>query len=447
MTQQSLPWQSTTPGDAGPYSSEQWRTAWKYALALGGARGNVGPMLGSGTQPNDGLRVQAQGTPSNQVDVLPGSALVQGAFYLNDATVSLSISGNASGNPRIDTIILRASYAAQTVRLAVLQGTPAGSPVPPTLTQSVGVTWEVPLADITVASGFTSITNSNIQPRHEWANASAGVYLDSVLNNSGGVLNTGDVVIWDTTADRSVTTTTTSDDKRVIGIWQGRTANGGYGRVLTRGIGYVNTNGAVTRGNLLVSSTTAKQAAVTATSGSSGGVIGQALETTSGAGLVLTHVNAHRSKFFSYARLSDQKSNGTSPATLTAAGWRTREITTEDSDPDGIVALASNQMTLQPGNYLAWATAETTTGNAVGRLRLRDVTNNVTLGQGQQNGASTTAPGATNTLAVFATFVLTAAAAIELQHYPNLSNPAGSAISTGDNEVYAQVLFLRIGEI
>lgn len=443
MSQVSRPWQSTTPGDAGPYSSEQWRTAWKYMIGLGAARGNVGPFLGSGTQPNDGLKVQAQGTPSNQVDILPGSALVQGAFYLNDGTVSLTIAGNASGFTRIDTIILRADYAAQTVRLIVLQGTPSGSPVPPTLTQSAGVTWEIPLADITVANGFTSITNANIQPRQEWANAPAGVYLDSVLNNSGGVLQTGDVVIYDSSTDRAATTTTTADDRRLMGVWVGRTANGGYGRVLVEGIGYVNAGAAVTRGNILTTSTTAKRAAVPSTS-SVGAVIGRALETTSGAGLVVCHIHVRNTKVVTYVRVTDQKSSGTAAASVTSGAWRTRELNTEE-DPDGLVTVASNQMTLQPGVWLAFCTAEALVVANTARLRLQNITDGATLVQGNNNNNSAT-PGA-STLSLLGAFSISAAKVIELQHYSSGTGAGGTALTSGENEVYAEVFLVRIGEV
>jgi len=293
MTETSRPWQSTSPGDAGPYSAAQWQELYRNVLGVGAMRPNMGVLLGSGTQPNDGLKVQAQSPATTSIDVLAGSALMQGIPYINSATVSFTIAANASGNPRIDTVILRADYALQTVRLAVLQGTPAASPSAPALTQSSNVLWEIPLADIAVANGFVSISNSNITPRYEWVNAAAGVYVDNVLNNSGGTLNTGDVVIWDSTADRAVTTTTTQGDKRLAGIWVGRTANGSYGRVLVDGIGYVNAGAAITRGNLLVTSTVAKQAVANLLFALDTD-IGIALETTSGSGLVLTYVKVRK---------------------------------------------------------------------------------------------------------------------------------------------------------
>ena len=294
MSETSRPWQGTSPGDAGPYSSQNWNQLYEFVLGWGTSRANVGPMLSSGTQPNDGLKVQAKSVPTTSIDVLAGSALVQGIGYISTATVSFVIAANGSGNPRIDTVVLRADYALQTVRLAVLQGTPAGSPVSPSLTQSANVLWEIPLADIAASNGFATITNANTTPRHEWANAAAGVYLDNVLNNSGGALTTGDIVVWDTTTDRAVTTTTTNDDILLAGAWVGSTPNGSYGRVVTNGIGLVNGGAAITRGTLLVTSTTPKQAAVPSNLSNIVASIGVALETTTGSGLILTRVNVQK---------------------------------------------------------------------------------------------------------------------------------------------------------
>lgn len=299
MAQTSRPWQGTSPGDAGPYSAQQWQILYENIIGLGASRSNVGILLGTGQQPTDPLRVQAQSPATTAIDVMPGAALVQGIAHINTAKVSFTIAANASGNPRIDTLVLRADYALQTVRLAVLQGTPAASPSVPALTQSANVLWEIPLADIAVANAFVTITQANITPRYEWANGADGVYLDSVKNNSGGTLNTGDVVIWDISADRAVTTSTTAGDIRVAGVWQGRTANGSYGRVLTDGIGYVNAGAAVTRGDTLVTNGTVKQvgsSALLATQGE----LGMALETTSGAGLALAYIRTRRNQRASY---------------------------------------------------------------------------------------------------------------------------------------------------
>ena len=90
-----------------------------------------------------------------------------------------------------------------------------------------------------------------------------------------------------------MTTSTTYADPLFAGVWQSRTGAGSYGRLLVVGVGYVNANAAITRGQVLVQSTSAKQATVLpAATGLGTGGFAQALQTTTGAGLVLAYVDA-----------------------------------------------------------------------------------------------------------------------------------------------------------
>lgn len=288
MTQYSQPWGGTSVGHAtrAPYTDEEWAEMYRFLLRANHA--DVGPLYGSGGIADSGLTVQQTTVASTTVDITAGTALVRGRWYRSDATVNLAVASNISGNPRIDTIILRADYLAQTITLVTLQGTAAPSPVAPTLTQSDGITWEVPLADIAVANGFATIVNANITPRRHYANAADGVYLYDMLNNSGALLEDGDVVVWDATADRAVKTSTSLGDPSVAGVWQGRTAAGGYGRVCVRGITTVKTSAAIVSRNLtLVQSGTAKLAVAS----TSGVPIGISLAITAGAGRCLAMVD------------------------------------------------------------------------------------------------------------------------------------------------------------
>lgn len=318
MTEISRPWTGATIGDAGPYSADQWAHLQRNAMGFNDP--DSAPLLGSGAAPEVGLTVAATSPASAGVRVFAGSALVQGTYYETDATVTLAIAANASGNPRIDTIILRKDFTLQTIRLAVLQGTPGATPVAPALTQSDGVMWESPLADIAVANGFSTIVAANITPRRVWQNAADGTYLLDVLNNTAGILECGDIVINDSTADRGAKTTTTARDKNVIGVWMARTAAGGYGRVIAMGIGYVKTSAAATRGDFLAVSATAKQADViaggAAATVSKARIIGTALETTTGSGLCLALINIWWAKDYAYQVIKrDNNANYTTTST------------------------------------------------------------------------------------------------------------------------------------
>lgn len=411
MTENSKPWNGITTGDAGPYSDADWQELYRYIIGWGGGRGNNGVFLSSGTQPDDGLRVLAQNPATADIDVHPGSALVQGIAYINDDIESLTVAPNASGNPRIDTVILRADYALQTVRLVLKQGTAAASPVRPTLTQTASVMWEIPIADIAVANGFSSISQSNITPRQEWVNAPPAVYLDNVLNNSGGELITGDVVIVDTSADRAATTTTVRGHYDVMGVWVGTTAAAGYGRVLTNGIGYVNASAAVTRGNHLLTHTVAKQAA--ATSGQL--FFATALETTSGAGLVLCYVSPNQCE--DYIQISDEKAQNTAGGTFTSGSFQTRVLTTELFDTGAYASLnvGNNRITLLPGTYRFYITCPAFRVDAH-LARLQNITDATTVknGSSEVSGSAINAPPSRSIIA--GELTITASKDFEVQH-------------------------------
>ena len=86
--------------------------------------------------------VAAQGSPNNTVLINTGRAYVLNtaltmaySTYL-DATQNVTIAANASGNPRIDTVVLYIDLAASpdstasnVAKFFDVQGTPAGSPV------------------------------------------------------------------------------------------------------------------------------------------------------------------------------------------------------------------------------------------------------------------------------------------------------------------------------
>lgn len=104
----------------------------------------------NGTPTTDELEVVAAFS-GLAVDVEPGQAMVQGHYYINTTAVTLSLTTADAVNDRIDTVVLRLDPVANTIVAAVVTGTPALSPVAPTLTQvePYGV-YEFPLADVLV---------------------------------------------------------------------------------------------------------------------------------------------------------------------------------------------------------------------------------------------------------------------------------------------------------
>lgn len=368
----SRPWQSTAPGDAGPYSAAQWTEIYKYLLH--NVVADSGTIIDSGSAGTQGLFVFVGFPAGAFVNVLPGAALVDGTFYLSDTTEQVNIPANASGQDRIDTVILTKDTTAQTVRLGLLAGVPAAVPVPTALTQNALI-WEVPLADVYVANGFVSIGVNDVTPRHEYVNAADGVYLTELFNNSGVTLETGDVVIWDYSGApsvRAVTTTARFNDPNVAGVVVGRAESGDYCRVLTKGIGYVRVdNAAYANGTGLYTSATTKQAA--GVSGVATSNLGILIDNASSATLRLASIDVQRRKQ-AYARYSYTVAAGVAGPAYNSGADRQVSLNTEDIDPNGIGALAGNQVTLIPGRYRIECKLAITGTAGTGHLMLYDIT-------------------------------------------------------------------------
>lgn len=290
----SFPWTGTAPGSAGPYSAAQFAAFFdglyrspsvESGIILGSSRTSAPPGLLIGT----GFDVYQNASPNMSVNVGSGSAVVNGTFVESLSINNLLIGSNVSGLTRIDTAVIHLDYVAQTANVQINQGTPSGSPVPPSLVQSATV-WEIPLGDITVANGAVSITTANITPRALPANLPQGLYM-VVFNNTGGTLVTGDVVVWDGSAQQAVKTSTTVNDTTVAGVVVGRIPSARNGLILVKGVGWINTSAAVTNGQALAQSGTAKQAAPS-TLYANGGAFAYAMSTTTGAGLMPAFIDA-----------------------------------------------------------------------------------------------------------------------------------------------------------
>jgi hypothetical protein len=254
MTQESLIWQGNSNlggiGDCGPYSDSDWQRMYKTHMGVGADSANRGVMRDVGSE----LQITANSPTASNVLVTSGAAFVAGIPYYNDNTETLTITANASGSTRNDIIILRADYVAQTVRLAVLQGIPAAGL--PSLTQSVGTIYEIPLAYLTLASGFASVTASMITDYREYMNIPDAVgYL--VTNASGSTLEIGTAVV--PTGTQSITRSTTLGTS-AAGVIESRSANGAQCRIITQGIFPVLCAASVSVGDLLGIGTTTGQA-------------------------------------------------------------------------------------------------------------------------------------------------------------------------------------------
>ncbi len=195
MARQSMFWAGNTGsggiGDAGPYTDSVFAD---FVKAIFGERTGV----------LSGLRVVESTPNAKSVVVQPGKVVIYGRMMVTDADETLTIADNTSGNPRIDRIVAECDWAAQTITLKVVQGTPDASPTPPTLTQNAGTLWQEPLAQVSVADGFTAISDAEITGERTWARSDwPGKIVPSAGSNApnGWLLCDGSAVSRTTYAD------------------------------------------------------------------------------------------------------------------------------------------------------------------------------------------------------------------------------------------------------
>lgn len=117
--------------------------------------------------------------------------------------------------------------------------------------------------------------------------------------------------------------------------------------------------------------------------------------------------------FVSYAIINDTKASYADGGTFTDGDWRTRDLNTEVSDPDGIVTISSNQFTLGAGSYLIIWNAPAYNVNTH-QSRLYDVTNTtaVQVGSSEYDGVN----NVSNRSFGSARVTITASTTYEIQH-------------------------------
>jgi len=149
----SIFWTTNNVGDgpAAGFSSSNIFEVYRSLLT-----GSVGANYG-GISP-DYLNELAVTGATSPVSVATGAALVYGIPYFNSASVNVTVPTPASST-RIDRIVLRADWSAQTVRITRVAGI-EGAGSAPALAQSAGVTWDIPLARVTITTaGSITLTD------------------------------------------------------------------------------------------------------------------------------------------------------------------------------------------------------------------------------------------------------------------------------------------------
>lgn len=224
MAEASLLWETNNTGDgvSSGYTDDQMFQLFRCFC----------PPTNLGGVAPDILNELAVSGSSSPVAVASGQALVYGIPYYNTASVNVAVATPASST-RVDYIVLRASWAAQTVRITRVAGTEgAGAP---SLTQSAGTTWDIPLATVSITTGgVITVTDAReflgllvpyaVNPRSHIGGQN-GIVIDPANGNSRGT----DAV--DLQTSRSNATEVASGTSSTIGGGSGNTASAEYATV------------------------------------------------------------------------------------------------------------------------------------------------------------------------------------------------------------------------
>lgn len=162
MAQDSAFWDGTATGHAAstdvfgaPYSSVEYGDIYSKFLGSNAARGFVIPGYG-----ND-YKVISFGVGIMTIAIGSGACFIRGKICENTATTAVTFTASDATNPRLDRLILRIDWAAQTIVLAALAGTAAATPSVPALTQNA-TTYEIPLYTVWIPATVTTLTQPNV---------------------------------------------------------------------------------------------------------------------------------------------------------------------------------------------------------------------------------------------------------------------------------------------
>ena len=135
-------------------------------------------------------------TSALQVQVASGQAWLDGFYYQSTSAVTLDIATADLGDGRIDLVVVRSDRGEGEARLAVKTGTPAGTPVAPTVEQDhdgSGV-FEIALAEVTVAAAEGNVDGQVVDVR-TFSLVPQATVNPSSLGQEGAT--SGDVLAWD----------------------------------------------------------------------------------------------------------------------------------------------------------------------------------------------------------------------------------------------------------
>lgn len=143
---------------SGPYGSDDFAKFFSQHFANGVIKNASA----------DSFKVVASGT-NMTVTLKAGSGIIDGRLFIEESDVSLTHDAGEATLDRIDRIVLRQdeNASARTITVAIKKGTPATSPLPPSL-QTDDYIKEITLAQVRVKAGRNYIDSTQVTDEREW---------------------------------------------------------------------------------------------------------------------------------------------------------------------------------------------------------------------------------------------------------------------------------------
>lgn len=147
------------------------------AISLAENEQLLAPLGGTGLVGYTGVTPVYGDSTGRQVKVRAGvSGTIRGTRFNNATETVVALTTNTSGNPRVDLLVARLSRSNFTVSFVVIAGTPAATPLAPVSVRNDTVdgtgVWDLPLAEIRVANGYTTVASADVTNRAWWVSAS-----------------------------------------------------------------------------------------------------------------------------------------------------------------------------------------------------------------------------------------------------------------------------------
>lgn len=123
----------------------------------------ISKLFSDGILPNPSTNMQVVAGTGMNVIVYPGFAICSGCLKMEESQRTLAVQASNANYDRIDTVVLRLNDndSERICDFYILEGTPATSPVRPTLTRTESI-WEIGLADLFIAKNSTALSNQRI---------------------------------------------------------------------------------------------------------------------------------------------------------------------------------------------------------------------------------------------------------------------------------------------